>query len=111
MAPGAWSPCVPRRRPPASARKADPRGRPRKVLTPPYAELPLDPQGAPTGSADETPEAGKATPLAFDFEALDRLIAATDEQTRHVRRLLARLAAGEPPYSEPKSSEPSIGED
>ena len=57
------------------------------------------------------PEAGKATPLAFDFEALDRLIAAADEQTRHVRRLLTRVAAGEPPYPEPSSNGPSIDED
>ena len=57
-----------------------------------------------------TPEAGRLTPLAFDFEALDRLIAAADEQTRHVRRLLTRVAAGEPPYTEPESNEPSSGE-
>ena len=38
-------------------------------------------------------------------------IATTDEQTRHVRRLLARVAAGEPPYPEPRSKEPSTGED
>jgi hypothetical protein len=50
------------------------------------------------------------TPLAFDFEAPDRLIAAADEQTRHVRRLLTRVAAGEPPYTEPESNEPSSGE-
>ena len=56
------------------------------------------------------PAAGRLTPLAFDFEALDRLIAAADEQTRHVRRLLTRVAAGEPPYSEPQAHEPSSGE-
>jgi hypothetical protein len=78
---------------------------------PPFAELPLEPQGAPTGPAAETLEAGKATPLAFDFKALDRLIATTDEQTRHVRCLLARVAAGEPPYPEPSSNGPSTGED
>jgi hypothetical protein len=90
--------------------KGGPRGRPRKVLTPPFAELPVEPQGAPTGSVGDAPEADRLTPLAFDFEALDRLIAAADEQTRHVRRLLTRVAAGEPPYTEPESNEPSSGE-
>jgi hypothetical protein len=41
--------------------------------------------------------------------ALDRLIAATDEQTRHLLRLLACFMVGEPPYPEPKSIEPSNG--
>jgi hypothetical protein len=93
-----------RRRP-----RGGPRGRPRKILLPPFAELPLE--GAPTGPADATLEAGKATSLAFDFEALDRLIATTDEQTRHVRRLLARVAAGEPSYPEPRSNGSSTGEE
>jgi hypothetical protein len=53
------------------------------------------------------PAPGRLTPLTYDFEALDRLVAAADEQTRHVRRLLTRLAAGEPPYSEPQPTEPS----
>jgi hypothetical protein len=39
------------------------------------------------------PAAGRLMPLAFDFEALDRLVAAADEQTRHVRQLLTRVAA------------------
>jgi hypothetical protein len=95
-----------RRRP-----RGGPRGRPRKILLPPFAELPLEPQGAPTGPADATLEAGKATPLACDFEALDSLIATTDKQTRHVRRLLARVAAGEPPYPEPRSNGSSTGEE
>jgi hypothetical protein len=56
------------------------------------------------------PAAGRLMPLAFDFEALDRLVAAADEQTRHVRQLLTRVATGEPPYSEPQSTEPSSGE-
>jgi hypothetical protein len=45
----------------------------------------------------------------FDFEALDRLIAA-DEQTRHVRRLLTRVAAGESPYPEREAHDPSSGQ-
>jgi hypothetical protein len=90
--------------------RGGPRGRPRKVLVPPFAELPVEPQGAPTGLADDGPTAGRLTPLSFDFEALDRLIAAADEQTRHVRRLLTRVAGGETPYPEWESSEPSSGE-
>jgi hypothetical protein len=43
-----------RRRP-----KGGPRGRPRKVLTPPFAELPVEPQGAPTGSVGDAPEADR----------------------------------------------------
>jgi len=53
---------------------------------------------------------GKLTPLAFDFEALDRLIAAADEQTRHVRRLLTREAAGESPYPKREAHDPSSGQ-
>jgi hypothetical protein len=75
---------------------------------PPFAELPVEPQGAPIGPVDDGPEAGKLTPLAFDFEALDRLIAA-DEQTRHVRRLLTREAAGESPYPKREAHDPSSG--
>jgi hypothetical protein len=45
----------------------------------------------------------------FDFEALDRFIAA-DEQTRHVRRLLTREAAGESPYPEREAHDPSSGQ-
>jgi hypothetical protein len=83
--------------------KGGPRGGREKSLCR-FGELPVEPQGVPTGPADDVPAAGRLTPLAFDFEALDRLIAAADEQTRHVRRLLTRVAAGEPPYSEPQSA-------
>jgi hypothetical protein len=69
-----------------------------------FGELPVEPQDVPTGPADDVPAADRLTPLAFDFEALDRLIAAADEQTRHVRRLLTRVATDEPPYSEPQSA-------
>ena len=53
-----------RRRP-----RGGPRGRPRKVLVPPFAELPLEPQGAPTGPADATLEAGKADTARFRFRS------------------------------------------
>jgi hypothetical protein len=36
--------------------------------------------------------------VSFDFDALDRLIAAADERTRGVRRLLDRVARGEKPF-------------
>jgi hypothetical protein len=72
--------------------------------------LPVEPQGAPIGPVDDGPETGKLTPLVFDFEALDRLIAAADEQTRHVRRLLTREAAGESPYPKREAHDPSSGQ-
>jgi hypothetical protein len=37
-------------------------------------------------------------PMSFDFDALDRLIAAADERTRGVRRLLDWVARGEKPF-------------
>src|SRR3954470_10148871 len=58
------------------------RGRPKRVLTAPFAELADDP-----GAAGVTPEADPVEPtrleaVNFDFDALDRLIAAADERTR-----------------------------
>jgi hypothetical protein len=37
--------------------------------------------------------------VSFDFDALDRLIAAADERTRGVRRLLDRIARGDKPFT------------
>lgn len=74
------------------------RGRPKRVLTAPFAELADD-----TGAAEAPPDAASAEPtrltaVSFDFAALDRLIAAADERTRGVRRLLDRVARGEKPF-------------
>jgi hypothetical protein len=43
-------------------------------------------------------EPARSAPVGFDFDALDRLIAATDERTRGVCRLLDRIARGETPF-------------
>jgi hypothetical protein len=78
--------------------RGGPRGRPKRVLTAPFAELADD-----AGAAEATPDAGPAEParltaMSFDFDALDRLIAAADERTRGVRRLLDRIARGDKPF-------------
>ena len=51
-----------------------------------------------------TPDAEPVEPVrlaavSFDFDALDRLIAAADERTRGVRRLLDRIARGDKPFT------------
>jgi len=46
----------------------------------------------------EPVEPASLAPVSFDFDALDRLIAAADERTRGVRRLLDRIARGERPF-------------
>jgi hypothetical protein len=71
------------------------RGRPKRVLTAPFAEL-ADQSGV---APDADPvEPARLTAVSFDFDALDRLIAAADERTRGVRRLLDRVARGEKPF-------------
>src|SRR4051812_49764033 len=75
------------------------RGRPKRVLTAPFAELADD-----SGAAGMTPEAEPVEPVrlaavSFDFDALDRLIAAADERTRGVRRLLDQIARGDKPFT------------
>jgi hypothetical protein len=78
--------------------KGGQRGRPKRVLTAPFAELADDP-GAAAGTPDAEPvEPARRAPVSFDFDALDRLIAAADERTRGVRRLLDRVARGEKPF-------------
>src|SRR3954452_25612042 len=78
--------------------KGGQRGRPKRVLTAPFAELADDP-GAAAGTRDAEPvEPARRAPVSFDFDALDRLIAAADERTRGVRRLLDRVARGEKPF-------------
>ena len=47
----------------------------------------------------EPVEPARLAPVSFDFDALDRLIAAADERTRGVRRLLDRIARGEKPFT------------
>ena len=49
-------------------------------------------------SDTEPVEPARLAPVSFDFDALDRLIAAADERTRGVRRLLDRIARGEKPF-------------
>jgi hypothetical protein len=74
------------------------RGRPKRVLTAPFAELADDPEMA-RGTPDAEPvEPARLAVVSFDFDALDRLIAAADERTRGVRRLLDRVARGEKPF-------------
>jgi hypothetical protein len=51
-----------------------------------------------------TPDAEPVEPVrlaavSFDFDALDRLIAAADERTCGVRRLLDRIARGDKPFT------------
>src|SRR4051812_48864580 len=68
------------------------------VLTAPFAELADDPE-APEVTPDAEPvEPARLAAVSFDFDALDRLIAAADERTRGVRRLLDRIARGEKPF-------------
>ena len=65
-----------------------------------------------------TPDADPVEPVrlaavSFDFDALDRLIAAADERTRGVRRLLDRIARGEKPFPQGDEGEqgtPVVGE-
>ena len=47
----------------------------------------------------EPAEPARLAPVNFDFDALDRLIAAADKRTRGVRRLLERIARGEKPFT------------
>jgi hypothetical protein len=79
--------------------KGGQRGRPKRVLTAPFAELADD-----SGAAGVTPDAELVEPVrlatvSFDFDALDGLIAAADERTRGVRRLLDRIARGDKPFT------------
>ena len=78
--------------------RGGPRGRPRRVLTPPFAELATEPGEAAVPPDADPVEPARLAPASFDFEALDRLVAAADERTRGVRRLLDRLARGEKPF-------------
>ena len=52
------------------------------------------------GDAGREPvEPARLAAVSFDFDALDRLIAAADERTRGVRRLLDRIARGDKPFT------------
>jgi hypothetical protein len=78
--------------------RGGPRGRPKRVLTAPFAEL-ADDAGVAEAPPDAEPaEPARLTAVSFDFDALDRLIAAADERTRGVRRLLDRIGRGEKPF-------------
>ena len=68
------------------------------MLTPPFAELSAAPGQAAVAPDVDPVEPARLAPASFDFEALDRLVAATDERTRGVRRLLDRIARGEKPF-------------
>jgi hypothetical protein len=74
------------------------RGRPKRVLTAPFAELVDDPRAATRARDADPVEPARLAAVSFDFDALDRLIAASDERTRGVRRLLDRIARGEKPF-------------
>jgi hypothetical protein len=74
------------------------RGRPKRVLIPPFAELADEPKAAEVTPDTEPAEPARLAAVSFDFDALDRLIAAADERTRGVRRLLDRIARGEKPF-------------
>ena len=74
------------------------RGRPKRVLTAPFAELAPRPDEGAVAPDTEPVEPARLAPVSFDFDALDRLIAAADERTRGVRRLLDRVARGEKPF-------------
>ena len=74
------------------------RGRPKRVLTAPFAELADEPEAAEVTPDAEPVEPARLAAVSFDFDALDRLIAAADERTRGVRRLLDRIARGEKPF-------------
>jgi hypothetical protein len=73
-------------------------GRPKKILTPPFGELPEEPQGTATVEPTQPPVWGHREPFAFDFEALDRLNAEAADRTRHVHRILERIARGDKPF-------------
>jgi hypothetical protein len=68
------------------------------VLTAPFAELAGEPDEAMVAQDADQVEPARLAPVSFDFDALERLIAATDERTRGVRRLLDRTARGETPF-------------
>jgi hypothetical protein len=74
------------------------RGRPKRVPTAPFAELAPRPDEGAVAPDTEPVEPARLAPVSFDFDALDRLIAAADERTRGVRRLLDRVARGEKPF-------------
>jgi hypothetical protein len=74
------------------------RGRPKRVLIPPFAELVDEPKAAEVTPDVEPGEPARLAAVSFDFDALDRLVAAADERTRGVRRLLDRIARGEKPF-------------
>ncbi|GEO43317.1 hypothetical protein SAE02_74650 [Skermanella aerolata] len=74
------------------------RGRPKRVLTAPFAELADEPKAAAVTPDAEPGEPARLAAVSFDFDALDRLIAAADERTRGVRRLLDRIARSEKPF-------------
>lgn len=74
-------------------------GRPKRVLTAPFAELADDPEVAGLTPEAEPVEPVRLAAVSFDFDALDRLIAAADERTRGVRRLLDRIARGDKPFT------------
>ena len=78
--------------------RGGPRGRPRRVLTPPFAELATEPGKAELVPDVDPVEPARLAPVSFDFDALDRLVAAADERTRGVRHLLDRIARGEKPF-------------
>ena len=86
------------------ARKGQ-RGRPKRVLIPPFAELADDPETVTRALDAEPAEPARLAAVSFDFDALDRLIAAADERTRGVRRLLDRVARGEKPFPETDKTE------
>jgi hypothetical protein len=73
------------------------RGRPKRILTAPFAELTGSPSAAEVTPDVEPAEPARLAPASFDFDALDRLLAAADERTRNVRRLLDRIARGNKP--------------
>jgi hypothetical protein len=75
------------------------RGRPKRVLTAPFAELADNPRAAEVLPDAEPIEPARLAAVSFDFDALDRLIAAADERTRGVRRLLERIARGDKPFT------------
>ncbi|QQP93863.1 hypothetical protein IGS68_34665 (plasmid) [Skermanella sp. TT6] len=74
------------------------RGRPKRVLIPPFAGLVDEPRAAEVTPDAEPAEPARLAAVSFDFDALDRLVAAADERTRGVRRLLDRIARGEKPF-------------
>jgi hypothetical protein len=92
-----------RRRP-----KGGPRGRPKRIRTAPCAALPAEPYGPTVAPVPVDPL--RHAPVTFDFDALDRLTAVMDEQTRRVRRLLDRISRGETPFSGAETLEAEPGE-